>query len=412
METQAVPVASCVYPAGDGFGGIGGSSMEQERERQIASVAAALKKPVDEARGLPARWYADPDHFALECDRLFKRTWMAVCFSDEIAGRGDLHPARIAGVEIVVVRAADGAARAYHNVCRHRAARVVSEPARGQAALRCPYHWWTYGLDGALRNAPYFDGTAGCRPDDAADLGLKPVRCGEWNGIVFVNIDGAAPALEDYVRPLAQRWAAFDTTNCPVFAMEQRTIPANWKIVMEGVLEVYHEHFIHKELTLRLTAEGAKTFEDIWEGEMMGFRSVVEEDKPDHPPMALPLLPGMPCDGTAPTEIFLLFPSVTMNILDNHFVRTIWTWDGPRQSGWKSTWQFAAGAADTDEGRALCRGVVDFWCDVRAEDLGAVNAVQAGIESRADHAVEIRYSPFWEPILLHFHRRIATGLAA
>ena len=179
---------------------------------------------------------------------------------------------------------------------------------------------------------------------------------------------------------------------------------------MEGLLEVYHEHFIHKSLTYRLGDDGNKTWEDILIGEVMGFRSVMPDEKPDHPPMKLPLLPGMPSTGNGPTEIFLLFPSVSVNVLDNHFVRTIWTFDETKKTSWKSDWMFARGASDTEEGRAECDGVVDFWCDVRSEDLGAVLAVQAGMESKTGFPVETCYSPFWEPILQHFHLRVANGL--
>ena len=384
--------------------------MLQDVETSISQAIGAADRPIEAARGLPAKWYWDPAVFDLECERLFRRTWMAVCFSHEIGETGDVYPARIAGTQVVVVRAADGGVNAFHNVCRHRAAVVVSEPAKAQRMLRCPYHCWTYGLDGKLRNAPYFEGEPSCKLNGGGENDLVPVRCGEWQGIVFVNLDGEAPSLADYVKPLAERWAAYDTEALPVFTTEERSIPANWKIVMEGLLEVYHEHFIHKSLTYRLGDGGEKTWEDILSGEMMGFRSVMPEEKPDHPLMTLPRLPGMPESGVGPTEIFLLFPSVSLNILDNHFVRTIWTFDSPRETAWKSAWHFAPGADETEEGRTNCRDVVDFWCDVRAEDLGAVLAVQAGMESRTGFPVETRYSPFWEPILQHFHLRIARGL--
>lgn len=386
--------------------------MLQNRDLEISEVISAVDRPIELARGIPRSWYCDPQIFELEQERIFKRTWMGVCFSHEIAKTGDVYPAKIAGTEIVVVRATNGKINAFHNVCRHRAAKVVTEPGNSQRMLRCSYHCWTYGLDGKLRNAPYFDGKPSFQPDAASsdDMSLIPVRCDEWMGIIFINLDGTAPNLQDYVKPLADRWAAYDIEDLPVYHTMGRDIPANWKVVMEGLLEVYHEHFIHEELTYRLTPDGEKTWEDIVAGEMMGFRSVVSEDSADHPPMSLPRLPGMPAEGMAPTEIFLMFPSVSLNILDNHFVRTIWRFDSVKETSWKSDWMFAPGAAETPQGKADCDAVVKFWGDVRAEDLGAVLSVQAGLESQANVSIETRYSPFWEPILQHFHLHLGKGL--
>lgn len=381
--------------------------MLEDVESRIAAAVEAAGRPIEQARGLPADWYRDPAMFDLECSRIFRRTWMAVCFSHEISGTGDVFPARIAGSEIVVLRAPDGTAKAFHNICRHRAAVIVGEPAKAQKMLRCPYHWWTYGLDGRLRNAPYFEGRPEGRPGPSYDTSLAPVRCGEWMGIVFVNLDGAAPSLDEHVAPVAERWRDYAIADLPVFAQHKRTIPANWKVVMEGLLEVYHEHMLHKSLTLRLTDKGERDFEDVMTGDMMGFVSVMPYRESEGRGTALPRVPGMPATGPAPSEIFLLYPSVSLNLIDNHFVRTIWRYDNVRQTSWRSTWHFAPGAD-----RAACEEVVGLWLEVRGEDLGAVAAVQAGMESRTDGAVETRYSPFWEPILQHFHLHVARGLQA
>ncbi|MET4806191.1 aromatic ring-hydroxylating dioxygenase subunit alpha [Limibacillus sp. MBR-115] len=386
--------------------------MQQNIDSKIREVIGSMERPIESAHGLPASWYWDPEIFAVEQERIFKRTWMAVCFSHEIANTGDVYPAKVAGAEVVIVRSPDGSASAFHNICRHRAAKVVPEPATALRTLRCSYHCWTYGLDGKLRNAPYFEGNPSYKPDAASSEkdNLVPIRCDEWQGIVFINLDGKAQSLHEYVNPLAKRWADYETESLPVYKTAKSHIPVNWKVVMEGALEVYHEHFIHKSLTYRLTSEGEKAWEDILEGEVMGFRSVMSDDNPDHPPMTLPRVPGMPTEGAAPTEICLLFPSVSLNILDNHFVRTIWTFDSVKETSWKSDWMFAPGAAETEQGKADCNGVVDFWLDVRKEDLGAVVSVQAGLESKTDFPIQTRYSPFWEPILQHFHLHIAKGL--
>ena len=383
--------------------------MAAETSDHPRSVLERLGRPVAEARGIPVGWYTDPQHFALEEERLFRSGWLAVCFSHEVAAPGDVRPEKICGSQIVLVRDDGGTLRAFHNICRHRASLVVQAPASNVHTLRCNYHCWTYGLDGRLRNAPYFNGTPVSDGGEAA-ISLMPVRCEEREGIVFVNLDGTATDIDDHLEPMTVRWRQFERHHLDRFVTLESSIPANWKIVLEGFLEVYHEKFIHKDLGYRLDKSGRKTFEDLWSGELMGFRSVMPAENPDHPELALPRLPGMPATGPTPTEIFLMFPNVSFNILENHLVHTIWSFASPRETRWKSTWYFAPGATATDPGKAACEEVVKFWQQVRREDLGAVISVQAGIESRTGHPVETRYSPFWEPILQHFHRRIARGL--
>ena len=383
--------------------------LSSEKSGDPHSVLERLGRPVDEARGIPVAWYIDPQHFTLEETGLFRAGWLAVCFSHEIADPGDVRPEKVCGSQILLVRDDAGTLRAFYNICRHRASLVVQEPARNVSTLRCNYHCWTYGLDGKLRNAPYFEGKP-VSDGGEADISLLPVRCAEREGIVFVNLDGKAPGIDDHLAPMTARWEAFDRKRLDRYTTLESAIPANWKVVLEGFLEVYHEKFIHKDLGYRLDKSGQKTFEDLWTGELMGFRSVMPPENPDHPELALPRLPGMPAIGPTPTEIFLMFPNVSFNILENHLVHTIWTIVAPRETRWKSTWYFAPGATATDAGRSMCDDVVKFWQQVRREDLGAVLAVQAGLESRTTEPVETRYSPFWEPILQHFHRRIARGL--
>lgn len=377
---------------------------------QAKDVLEVVERPIEQARGLPAEWYFGDDHFKREQDRLFRTNWFAVCFSEDVANSGDAFPASVCGSELVIVRDADGMARAFHNVCRHRASLVVLKPEKGLHSLKCIYHCWTYGLDGKLKNAPFFNGKPSCNAGGGDDVSLVPVRCAEREGVIFVNLSGDAQDIDAYLEPLTSRWQQFDRESLETFDTREKSIPANWKVVYEGLLEVYHEEFIHEDLGYRLTEDGDKAFEDVWSGELMGFSSVMPEDVDDHPEIALKRLPGMPATGKAPTEIFLIFPNLSVNILDNHLVRTIWTPVSPDETRWRSSWYFAPGTSDTDSGRRLGNDVIAFWEKVRSEDLRAVISVQAGLKSQTGAAIATRYSPFWEPILQHFHARVAVGL--
>src|SRR3546814_10355258 len=115
---------------------------------------------------------------------------------------------------LLLLRDHDGALRVFHNVCSHRGLRLVTEPCRARGLIRCPYHSWSYALDGSLKATPFIGGpgTSTCEGFDKAGHGLKPVRSAVWADAVFVDLSGQAPAFADFIAPIAQRWADFDFT--------------------------------------------------------------------------------------------------------------------------------------------------------------------------------------------------------
>src|SRR5438105_15194151 len=136
--------------------------------------------PLAEASTIPAPWYVDPRIAELEARTVFSKTWQLIGRTDQVEKPGQFVSSTIAGEPIVVVRGADGVLRAFYNVCRHHAAAVVTEEAGCAQLLRCPYHGWTYGLDGALKGAPEFTGVETFNP---GQNGLLPVRVEAWEQV-------------------------------------------------------------------------------------------------------------------------------------------------------------------------------------------------------------------------------------
>ncbi len=373
---------------------------------------AQLDLPLGDARGLPPKAYTSPVFFQQETEALFRGGWMSVAFSHDIPNSGDAIPLSVAGVELIVVRDKKLNVRVFHNVCRHRASTVLQAPATGLNALRCNYHCWSYELTGELLAAPMWVGRGGGRLGslDAQETALTPVRCGEWQDLIFVNIDGKAAPLEQFVLTLDQRWQCFDLAALTPFAHSERVIDANWKVVLEGYLEVYHEACLHKSLGYRLDADGKATWQDIMEGDLMGFTGALPANSAAEPSPVLQRVPGMPTTGPGPVDIMLLFPSTTINVLEDHVVRTIWTPISPTQTRWRSAWYFVGDASKSDAMRATCDSIVAFWHEIRSEDLGALLRVQKGLSSWDSSAKEIRFSPFWEEILRYFQRHIARRI--
>src|ERR1035438_1285982 len=153
---------------------------------------------------LPAAWYVDERVARIERQYVFGGTWQAVARLDQLQRPGQFVTTHLAGEPLVIVRSADGQLRAFHNVCRHHAAAVVTEAEGDAAIFRCPYHGWSYGLDGGLKGAPEFEGVCGF---DRARNGLVPVQCEAWEQFVFVNLDSNAAPLADFLGGLVARVA-------------------------------------------------------------------------------------------------------------------------------------------------------------------------------------------------------------
>src|SRR5271167_2934114 len=206
-----------------------------------------IRLPIAEAGGLPRQAYISDEFFALERERLFPRGWMAIGFTSDVPEPGDAVPLMVAGLPIILCRDKTGEIRTFHNVCRHRAAQVLVKPSKGLKLFSCPYHAWAFNLDGSLKGIPYFDGTPGGRECnlDWEKNALVPVRVGVWHHWVFVNLDGNAPPLEEYIAPLIRLTEGFDLSATRFHQRVDWEFAANWKFQNDN-WETYHHTWVHE----------------------------------------------------------------------------------------------------------------------------------------------------------------------
>ena len=218
-----------------------------------AEALAAFETPKPVASGLPAAAYTSEAFFALENERLFPDSWVFAGFAHELARPGDVAPVTVAGRPLILVRDRENTIRAFHNVCRHRCLKLVDKPGNLGSRIRCPYHFWTYGLDGSLQVAPHFGGLdARAVPDgfDRKKHGLVPVRSATWHDWIFVNLGGGAPPIQDFVAPLQRRLDGLNLAELRhLVTVDLGDVAANWKLLMENFIEPYHVQFVHATTT-------------------------------------------------------------------------------------------------------------------------------------------------------------------
>lgn len=204
------------------------------------------RAPLERAATIPASWYTDERVAELERAAIFGGTWQLAGRLDQLQHGGDFVTTEIAGEPIVVVRGADGELRAFYNVCRHHAAAVVAEEAGHAANFRCPYHGWTYGIDGSLKGTPDFDGVCGF---ERAQNGLVPARVGSWENFAFVNLVADAEPLNLFLGRLIERVKPLKLASLRFFERRSYELNCNWKVYVDNYLDGgYHVPHLHKGL--------------------------------------------------------------------------------------------------------------------------------------------------------------------
>jgi choline monooxygenase len=205
------------------------------------------KASLENAWTIPAPYYVDPRVTELERRTVFSRTWQMAARVDQLAEPGQFVTAELAGEPILLVRGEDRVLRAFFNVCRHHAAAVEPRPEGKTHLLRCPYHGWTYSLEGQLKGTPDFAGV--CNFDKGSN-GLKPVSVGEWEKFVFVKLEPGGPSLSEYLGDLVPQFAPLRLDRYHFVERREWTFECNWKVFVDNYLDGgYHVPHLHKALS-------------------------------------------------------------------------------------------------------------------------------------------------------------------
>jgi Rieske 2Fe-2S family protein len=360
--------------------------------------------PIDGAHTLPREYFTAPGILAQEMEQIFLKRWICVGREDRIANPGEYFVQEIGKESIIVLHDRAGGYRAYYNVCRHRGTRLCeAHTGRFSETIQCPYHAWTYSLDGRLIGAP---STGDIEGFDKSDWPLHPVPVATWEGFLFINLAERPEPFEDAFEPLLGRFSRFNLPNLKVHRTIDYDVTCNWKLLFQNYSECYHCGPVHPALAKLTPPTSGEN--DLTEGPFTGGFMVINRG---HESMTMS---GKSCGvsvGDLPEEdmdrvyYYAIFPNMLLSLHPDYVMfHTIWP-QGTDRSLIHCSWLFHPAtlsdpAFNPDDG-------VEFWDMTNKQDWHICEQSQAGIESRA-----YRPGPYSgrEALSVQFDREVLRSL--
>ena len=349
---------------------------------------------------IPGERYSAREFYALEQAHLWRKSWLLASHLDEIPAPGCFQTWDLAGPPVLITHGETGEIRAFHNVCRHRGAPVVASGSGKKPRLTCPYHGWSYGLDGqlvAIRNPEDF------RDFDYRSHGLSGIRCERFGKLIFINFDRNAPALIDWLGAVAPEWEEFQFDKCRLAARHVFELNCNWKIAMETNTEVYHVRTVHPKTVSPMLDDrrNVNTLYPNGHGRMVAPRPADSTMK-----AAVDLPPGGNAIGTVgeiartATQSYNIFPN-WVSPLNHRALAPLLFWPDGKDKCRLETWTLAADWGDKPK--------PDMWTDndgeklkqVLLEDVEMAEGIQKSLSSPGFSGASLSYQ---EARIYHWHQ--------
>jgi phenylpropionate dioxygenase-like ring-hydroxylating dioxygenase large terminal subunit len=332
---------------------------------------------------LPREYFVSPEIYEMERERIFSRSWMLAGHVSQLRKPGDFFVFDIDRESVLVVRGADGEIRAFHNHCRHRGTRLCSEH-KGTlgGAIQCPYHAWTYGLDGALRAAPNMNDVPGF---DRAEFPLHPVALADWQGFLFVNLAEQPTAFAEAFAPLQGKFEHWNLRELRSVHQTMYEVESNWKLFFHNYSECYHCPNVHPHLN-KLTPY-RNTENDLDEGPVLGgpmWMSNPEGSMTMHGGRCAVPFPGLSAEERGRVYYYTLFPSAFLSFHPDYVLVHRGQRLGIGRTRITCDWYFhpdAIAAPGYDP-----QGAIDFWDLTNRQDWDLCAGAYRGVVSQA-----------WEP---------------
>ena len=360
-----------------------------------AAVTDRFLRQTSVPSGLPGAAYADDSFLQLENEHLFPNNWSFVGFAHELKDAGDVVPTTLAGRPILLVRTKTGGIKVFHNVCRHRCLKLVAEAGNVGQHIQCPYHTWTYSLDGELKATPHFGGYGNHQPSGfkLEEHGLVPVRCAVWGDWIFVNLNENAPVFTDYAKPLMSRLDGVDVDKLvPLARLDFEEVATNWKFLMENFMEPYHVQYVHPKTTEQPLGDHRTIVDGVCLGSLV--------DLPDNQAAAGSL--------AVSSRYLTLFPNF---VVGRYFPDQLGVYlNIPISAGKTRQIRIIYSTGERDFSDTEVESIRDLWHSVHLEDHAMCERLQQGRASQV--AGEGGFlSPVWEDSVRRFQELIFEAVA-
>jgi phenylpropionate dioxygenase-like ring-hydroxylating dioxygenase large terminal subunit len=364
----------------------------QTSPRTLTAFRRTSDVPSDTAKSLPQKYFVSPEIFAQEKEKLFATQWLLVGHQSQIGNSGDYFVIDVLGESIIVTRDSKSQIRAFYNVCRHRGSRLKEDACGRSSAIQCPYHSWTYGLDGRLIGAPHMDDVPGFDKDDYP---LHPVNIGVWEGFIFINLNDSGARLRseatarqrsgDFIS--LERWFAplkgkFSHWNMSILRPAKRVeyhLQANWKLMFENYSECYHCPGVHPQLQKVSPYDSAEN--DLRAGPFLGgFMKI-------NPGKSL-TMSGNACasfvgeiENLQRVFYYSIFPNMLLSLHPEYgMVHQLWP-QSPDRTLIVCDWLFHPDAFQREDFNP--QDAIEFWDMTNKQDWHVCELSQQGIASRA-----------------------------
>ena len=372
----------------------------------------SVLKPIEQANGLPNACYVDENMHAKEADAIFKQGWAAIGFGCDVPKPGCVYPVELLGIPLLMVRTKNNEVHVFENVCRHRGMILVEEPAQLNGPITCPYHAWSYDLEGQLKATPHVGGP-NIHKDETViceDLSLKRVKSALWRDVVFINLSGIAPEFAEIARPLRERWAEFETDiySGGADSMFTLEVDCNWKLAVENYCEAYHLPFIHPGLNSYSRLEDHYNILD--EQSYAGQGSYVFKPQLDENGRSFPVFAGLSTKWDTAAEYCAFFPNVLFGVHKDHCYAILLIPNGQGKTEERVSIYYADKAALAPEYAEMRATNTRLWKGIFIEDIGVVEGMQRGRYAPSYDGG--KFSPKMDTPTHHFHKWVAGRMQA
>jgi Rieske 2Fe-2S family protein len=328
---------------------------------------------------LPQKYFVSPEVFEAELRKIFSRRWVLVGHQTEAARPGDYFVREVAGESVIVLRDKSGEIRGFYNICRHRGTRLCEEQTGHGPAIQCPYHAWTYGLDGKLIGAPHMDEVSGF---DKEDYSLCPVKLEIWEGFLFVNLANDARPLKEWFAPLKDRFAEWNLPQLRSAKRIEYDVAANWKLMFENYSECYHCPGVHPMLSKISPYDSAEN--DLIEGPFLGGFMKINKGKSltmSGEACAMSINHEHSHDEGDQVFYYSIFPNMLLSMHPDYvMVHQLWP-QLPERTLIICDWLFHPDAFERKDFNP--EDAIEFWDVTNKQDWHVCELSQQGIASRA-----------------------------